>query len=121
MSSLPALVVFLAVAIFGLIIFTARKVDVALPQVKFMEIGGERTHYVDRGGAGLALAMIHDLAGNLMHFTYALVDRFANDLRVIVVDLPAAAIPGAPAGAPADLAAQSGTLAKFAFSRTRSP
>jgi pimeloyl-ACP methyl ester carboxylesterase len=117
MSILIALVVILAVVIFGLIAFTARtarKVEAALPpRGKFMQIGGERIHYVDRGGAGPVIVMIHGLAGNLMHFTYALADELAGDFRVIIVDRPGCGYSERPDGAPADLKAQAATLAKF--------
>lgn len=117
MSILIALVIILAVVILGLIVFTARtarKVEAALPpRGKFMQIGGERIHYVDRGGAGPAIVMIHGLAGNLMHFTYALADELTGDFRVIIVDRPACGYSERPDGAPADLTAQAATLAKF--------
>jgi pimeloyl-ACP methyl ester carboxylesterase len=117
MSILIGLVVILAVVILGLVVFTARtarKVEAALPpRGKFMQIDGERIHYVDRGGAGPALVMIHGLAGNLMHFTYALADELAGDFRVIMVDRPGCGYSERPDGAPADLKAQAATLARF--------
>src|ERR1700761_6076420 len=92
MSIILAFVVILAVAILGLVVFTARtasKVEAALPpRGKFIEIGGERLHYVDRGGMAPPLVMIHGLGGNLMHFTYALADHLMSDFRVIMVDRP---------------------------------
>ena len=117
MSILIALIVILAVIILGLVVFTAstaRRVEAALPpRGKFMQIDGERIHYVDRGGAGPAIVMIHGLAGNLMHFTYALADELTGDFRVIMVDRPGCGYSERPDGAPADLTAQAATLAKF--------
>lgn len=117
MSILIALVIILAVVIVGLAIFAARterKVEAALPpRGKFMQIDGERIHYVDAGGAGPDLVMIHGLAGNLMHFTYALADKLTGDFRVVIVDRPACGYSERPDGAPADLKAQAATLAKF--------
>jgi pimeloyl-ACP methyl ester carboxylesterase len=117
MSLLIALVIILAVVILGLVVLTARtarKVEAALPpRGKFMQIDGARIHYVDRGGAGPALVMIHGLAGNLMHFTYALADELTGDFRVIMVDRPGCGYSERPEGAPADLTAQAITLAKF--------
>jgi pimeloyl-ACP methyl ester carboxylesterase len=117
MSILIALVVMLAVAILGLVVFTARtarRVQAALPpRGKFMQIDGERIHYVDRGGTGPAIVMIHGLAGNLMHFTYALADELKGDYRLIMVDRPGCGYSERPDGAPADLTAQAATLAKF--------
>jgi alpha-beta hydrolase superfamily lysophospholipase len=104
MSFLIALTVIPAVAILGLVVFTvrtARKVEAALPpRGKFMQIDGERIHYVDRGGSGPAIVMIHGLAGNLMHFTYALADVLANDFRVIMVDRLGCGYSARPGGAP---------------------
>ena len=117
MSILIALVIILAVVILGLAVFaarTARKVEAALPpRGKFMQIDGERIHYVDAGGVGPDLVMIHGLAGNLMHFTYALADKLTGDFRVVIVDRPACGYSERPDGAPADLKAQAATLAKF--------
>lgn len=117
MSILIALVLILAIVILGLVVFTARtarKVEAALPpRGKFMQIDGERIHYVDNGGAGPDLVMIHGLAGNLMHFTYALADKLSGDFRVIIVDRPGCGYSERPEGAPADLKAQAATLAKF--------
>ena len=117
MSILIALVMILAAVILGLVAFTARtarKVEAALPaRGKFMQIGSERIHYVDSGGTGPALVMIHGLGGNLMHFTYAIADKLATDFRVIVVDRPGCGHSVRPDGASADLTAQASTLAKF--------
>lgn len=120
MSILIALVVLaiaILVVVLGLVFFTARtarKVEAALPpRGKFMQVDGERIHYVDRGGAGPAIVMIHGLAGNLMHFTYALADQLSGDFRVIMVDRPGCGYSERPEGAPADLKAQGATLAKF--------
>ena len=73
MSILTALVVILPalilVVILGFVFFTARtarKVEAALPpRGKFMQVDSERIHYVDRGGSGPAIVMIHGLGGNL--------------------------------------------------------
>jgi pimeloyl-ACP methyl ester carboxylesterase len=117
MSIILALIVTLTVAILGLVVFTARtarKVEAALPPSgRFIEIDGERIHYVDLGGTAPPLVMIHGLGGNLMHFTYALADRLTNDFRVIMVDRPGCGYSERPDGAPADLTAQAATLAKF--------
>ena len=117
MSILIALVVIIAVVILGLVVFTARtarKVEAALPpRGRFMQIDAERIHYVDRGGTGPAIVMIHGLGGNLMHFTYALADELSSNFRVIMVDRPGCGYSERPDRAPADLTAQAATLAKF--------
>lgn len=72
MTIIVAIVLLLGALIAGLVWFaanTARKVEVALPpRGGFMEIDGERIHYVDTGGVGPAVVMIHGLGGNLLHF-----------------------------------------------------
>jgi pimeloyl-ACP methyl ester carboxylesterase len=111
------LVLLLAVMIGGLVWFTAstaRKVEAALPpRGRFMEIGGERMHYVDTGGAGPAIVMIHGIAGNLLHFDYALAGRLAGEFRLILVDRPGSGYSARAAGADASLTAQAAAIAKL--------
>jgi pimeloyl-ACP methyl ester carboxylesterase len=83
------------------------------PLGQFIEIDGQRLHYLDSGGGGPALVMIHGLGGNLRHYTYALVDKLAGEFRVIAVDRPGSGYSQRPDDAPAKLTAQAGTLAKF--------
>jgi pimeloyl-ACP methyl ester carboxylesterase len=111
------LVVLLAVLILGLVWFTAstaRKVEAALPpRGRFMEIDGERIHYVDTGGAGSAVVMIHGLGGNLLHFDYVLAGRLAGEFRLILVDRPGSGYSTRAAGADATLTAQAAAIAKL--------
>jgi pimeloyl-ACP methyl ester carboxylesterase len=106
--------VIVAAVIAGLVWFTAttaRKIEAALPpRGQFMEIDGQRIHYIDRG-SGPAIVMIHGLGGNLNHFTYALVERLAGDFRVIAVDRPGSGYSTRPKDASAALGAQAATLA----------
>ena len=117
MSILLTLVLIVAVIVAGLVAFaanTARKVEAAVPPLgQFIEIDGEPLHYLDSGGGGPALVMIHGLGGNLRHYTYALVDKLAGEFRVIAVDRPGSGYSQRPDDAPAKLTAQAGTLAKF--------
>ena len=74
---------------------TARRVERAMPpEGAFAEVDGARLHYVDtgapHGGSGPAIVMIHGLAGQLRHFTYALTGRLSGDHRVVAVDRPGA-------------------------------
>jgi pimeloyl-ACP methyl ester carboxylesterase len=115
MTTALILVLLLVVAVvIGLVIFTAnvaRKVTEAFPAPgQFMEIDGQRIHYVDKG-QGPAIVMIHGLGGNLMNFSYALGDRLAKDHRVIMVDRPGSGHSVRPKGTPANLFAQAGTIA----------
>jgi pimeloyl-ACP methyl ester carboxylesterase len=111
------LVVLLAVPILGLVWFTAstaRKVEAALPpRGRFMEIDGERIHYVDTGGAGSAVVMIHGLGGNLLHFDYVLAGRLAGEFRLILVDRPGSGYSTRAARADATLTAQAAAIAKL--------
>jgi pimeloyl-ACP methyl ester carboxylesterase len=67
---------------------TARQVEKALPPLgRFIEIDGSRIHYLDRG-SGPTILCIHGLAGQMRHFTYALLDKLKSDYRVVIVDRP---------------------------------
>jgi pimeloyl-ACP methyl ester carboxylesterase len=117
MSILLTLILIVALIVVGLVVFaanTARKVEAAVPPCgKFIDIDGQRLHYVDTGGTGPAVVMIHGLGGTLWNFTYALVDKLSGEFRVIAVDRPGAGYSVRPDDAPANLVAQAGTLAKF--------
>jgi pimeloyl-ACP methyl ester carboxylesterase len=111
------LILLLAALIAGLVWFTAntaRKVEAALPpRGRFMEIDGERIHYVDTGGTGPAVVMIHGLGGNLLHFDYALAGCLAGEFRLILVDRPGSGYSSRAAGADATLTAQAAAIARL--------
>jgi pimeloyl-ACP methyl ester carboxylesterase len=117
MSILLTPILIIALIIAGLVLFaanTARKVEAAVPPCgQFIEIDGQRLHYVDTGGTGPAMVMIHGLGGTLWNYTYALVDKLSGDFRVIAVDRPGSGYSTRPDDAPAKLSAQANTLAKF--------
>lgn len=117
MSILLTLILIVALIVAGLVLFTAntaRKVEAAVPPCgQFIEIDGQRLHYVDTRGAGPAIVMIHGLGGTLWNYTYALVDKLSGEFRVIVVDRPGSGYSARPDDAPAKLSAQANTLAKF--------
>jgi pimeloyl-ACP methyl ester carboxylesterase len=117
MSILLTPVLIVALIVVGLVLFsanTARKVEAAVPPCgRFIEIDGQRLHYVDTGGTGPAIVMIHGLGGTLWNYTYALVDKLSGEFRVIAVDRPGSGYSARPDDAPAKLSAQAGTLAKF--------
>jgi len=114
---LLTLVLIVALIVSGLVLFaanTARKVEAAVPpRGKFIEIEGQRLHYVDTGGTGPAIVMIHGLGGTLWNYTYALVDKLSGEFRVIAVDRPGSGYSARADGAPANLVAQASSLAKF--------
>jgi pimeloyl-ACP methyl ester carboxylesterase len=117
MSIIVTLILIVAVIVAGLVWFaanTARKVEAAVPPCgQFMEIDGQRLHYLDTKGAGPAVVMIHGLGGNLRNYTYALVDKLSGEFRVIAVDRPGSGYSVRQDDAPARLSAQADTLAKF--------
>jgi len=117
MTIIVPLVLLLAALITGLAWFTAktaRKVEAALPpRGRFMEIDGERIHYVDTGGAGPTIVMIHGLGGNLLHFDYSLASRLAAEFRLILVDRPGSGYSSRAAGADATLTAQAAAIGKL--------
>jgi pimeloyl-ACP methyl ester carboxylesterase len=117
MSILLTPILIIALIVVGLVLFaanTARKVEAAVPPCgQFIEIDGQRLHYVDTGGTGPAIVMIHGLGGTLWNFTYALVDKLSGEFRIIAVDRPGSGYSARPNDAPAKLSAQADTLAKF--------
>lgn len=62
----------------------------AVPQPgQIAPVRGGTIHYVEKGDpAAQTIVMIHGLAGQLQHFTYALVDKLAEDFHVIAIDRP---------------------------------
>ena len=96
----------------GFAAYTARRVEIAVPpQGRFLDLDGERIHYLDKG-AGPALFLIHGLSGQIGNFTYALVGRLAREFRVVAVDRPGSGYSTRPADADASLRAQGQALAK---------
>ncbi|MGI4730898.1 MAG: epoxide hydrolase family protein [Janthinobacterium lividum] len=53
----------------------------------FLDVGGTRIHYVDRG-SGPAIVLLHGLGAQLRNFFYGVADALAADFRVILVDRP---------------------------------
>ena len=102
------------VIVAGLVLFTAitaRRVEAALPPPgRYIEIDGVRTHYVEMG-AGPAVVLVHGLAGQLQHMTYALAGSLKDRYRVICVDRPGCGYSVRPSGASARLPAQADTIA----------
>jgi pimeloyl-ACP methyl ester carboxylesterase len=117
MGIVLTLILIVAVIFAGLVWFaanTARKVEAAVPPCgQFMEIDGQRLHYIDTRGTGPAIVMIHGLGGTLWNYTYALVDKLSGEFRVIAVDRPGSGYSVRADDAPAKLSAQADTLAKF--------
>jgi pimeloyl-ACP methyl ester carboxylesterase len=117
MSILLALILIVALIVAGLVLFaanTARKVEATVPPCgQFVKIDGQRLHYLDTGGTGPAIVLIHGLGGTLWNYTYALADKLSGEFRVIAVDRPGSGYSTRSDDAPAGLGAQADTLAKF--------
>src|SRR6266404_7513448 len=117
MGIVLTLVLIVAVIVAGLVWFagnTERKVEAAVPPCgQFIEIDGQRLHYIDTRGTRPAVVMIHGLGGTLWNYTYALSGKLSGEFRVIAVDRPGSGYSARPDDAPATLSAQAATLAKF--------
>ena len=98
----------------GLALFTgwtARRVTRALPpQGRFIDIDGNRIHYLDVG-SGPAILMVHGLGGQMRNFTYGVVDRLKDRFRVVVIERPGAGYSDRAAGASARLGVQADVVA----------
>ena len=98
----------------GLALFSglvARRVEAALPpRGRFIEVDGNRIHYLDVG-SGPAILMVHGLGGQMANFTYALVDRLKHDFRVVVMERPGAGYSERAPGASARLGVQADVVA----------
>ncbi len=57
------------------------------PRGAFIHAAGERIHWLEKG-QGPPLLLIHGLCGQMGNFTHSLVDRLAQDHRVVVFDRP---------------------------------
>jgi pimeloyl-ACP methyl ester carboxylesterase len=109
-----AILVILAAAAGGLVVFTirtVRKVEAALPPAgRFVDVPGARLHVVERG-QGPGLLLLHGLAGNLCHYTYGVFDELATHYRVVAVDRPGSGYSLRAAGASAAVGAQADAMA----------
>lgn len=85
------LVIAFAAVVFVLTRFTrrvARRAEAAVPpDGQFLDIDGERLHYVDFGH-GPAIVFIHGLCGQLRNFAYLPLAELAQTHRVVLIDRP---------------------------------
>jgi pimeloyl-ACP methyl ester carboxylesterase len=109
-------IVLVAAILAGLVIFTAvtaRRVEHALPpRGQFIEVSGARIHYLDKG-TGPPIVIIHGLGGQMGNFTYALLDRLADEFRVILMDRPGSGHSTRAPGATGRLTEQAAIVAEF--------
>jgi len=93
-------------------LFIARRVTKSFPpEGKFLDIGADRVHYVDRGN-GPAIVFVHGLCGNLRNFAYLDLERLARSHRVILIDRPGSGRSTRGADSPANIYAQARTIAQ---------
>ena len=116
MTWLVFIIVGLAVVVAGLALFTAlitALVESAVPPLgKTITVDGATFRYLDEG-SGPTIVIVHGLAGNLRHFTYALKDRLTPDHRVILFDRPGCGYSTMAPGASPRLPAQATTIVAF--------
>jgi len=86
----------------------ARDAERTVPQRgTILPVTGGDMHFVDKGqGDKGTLVLIHGLAGQLQHFTYAMVDLLKDDYRVIALDRPGCGYSTVSAGDGASLGDQ---------------
>ena len=113
---LACLVLVTAVVVLVLMRLTrrvARRAQAAIPpDGKFLEIDGERLHYVDFGH-GPAVVFIHGLCGQLRNFAYLPLDALARTHRVILVDRPGSGYSIRSQPDDAAIATQAGVVAQL--------
>ena len=108
-----AICMLVAVGLMAFSAYVARRVEQALPaQGKFVDIGADRIHYVERGN-GPPIVFIHGLSGQLRNFAYLPLQDLEQTHRVIVLDRPGSGHSIRGAGSSAGIAAQTQTVARF--------
>lgn len=113
MTALWSIVAALAAAAAALALLTwrtARRVTTALPpQGRLVDAGGVRFHICERG-SGPTILLIHGLAGQMGHFTYAVAARLARDFHVVAIDRPGSGYSRRLPSMDADPAAQAAAI-----------
>ena len=91
----------------------ARGAERAVPPLgKFIDIDGERIHYVE-SGEGRPILMIHGLGGTLHHLRRPLMEEFGDGYRLIALDRPGSGYSTRAAGGDASLSEQARFIARF--------
>lgn len=99
--------------LWGLSAWMTRRIEATVPiNGRFVEVDGERFHYVDEG-KGPPLVMIHGLMGSSRNLTYALSGQLRERFRVITLDRPGSGYSSRGAHTAADLPAQARQIAAF--------
>lgn len=99
--------------LWGFSAWMTRRIEAAVPiNGRFVEVNGERFHYVEEG-KGPPLVMIHGLMGSSRNLTYALSGQLREHFRVITLDRPGSGYSTRHKGTAADLPAQARQVAAF--------
>ena len=111
MTVLLVLLLLLAIGVAGLVAHTQRSARWAERQVPMagrrVSVPGGAIHLVEAGPKDApAVVLIHGLSGQLQHFTYAMVEDLARDVRVVAVDRPGCGYSERASDADAALATQ---------------
>ncbi|MBE1283922.1 MAG: alpha/beta fold hydrolase [Rhodobacteraceae bacterium] len=93
----------------------ARQAGQAVPQVgQIQPVPGGAIHYVELGDPDAPpVVLIHGLAGQLQHFTYAMAEDLARDFHVIALDRPGCGYSRRDDAALADPSAQARMIWEF--------
>ncbi len=112
-AQLILIVAALFVVLFTFTQFTAHQVRRRFPpEGKFVEIDGDRLHYVDYG-SGPPILIVHGLCGQLRNFAYLDLPRLAQSHRVIVMDRAGSGRSTRGPGSKANVYAQARAVARF--------
>jgi pimeloyl-ACP methyl ester carboxylesterase len=79
---------------------------------RFVEIGGNRIHYL-QAGQGHPILFVHGLGGQLHHFRHTLFDRLSGDYHVIALDRPGSGYSVRAKGASGRLREQAKVISDF--------
>ncbi|TIW95535.1 MAG: alpha/beta fold hydrolase [Mesorhizobium sp.] len=94
-------------------LWIAAKAERLVPPVgKFIEIDGNRIHYVDRG-EGRPIVFVHGLGAQLHHFRHTLFGQFGPGYRLIALDRPGAGYSMRASGATGRLPEQAEIVRRF--------
>ena len=116
-STLFAILLLAALGTLGYFVYVtqriARRAEAAVPATgKFIEIDGNRIHYVEEG-EGPAIVFVHGLGGTLHHFRHPLFGGKLDGFRLIALDRPGAGWSTRAAGATGRLPEQAALVAEF--------
>lgn len=113
---LACLIIAFAVVVLVLVRFTkrvAQRAEAAVPpDGEFLEIDGERLHYVDFGH-GPAVVFVHGLCGQLRNFAYLPLAEMARTHRVVLIDRPGSGYSTRSPERDGNIAAQAAAVAKL--------